>query len=245
MAQALQCPSCGSTTRLDGLDANGTVQCDACGQVMKAPPGVGRRPAREPTSSAPAEPERTPAREPAPAVAPSSGAMSAGAGGVATPAVAPPAPRRRSRPTMTAGAGMGTGSSTPVAGGTVVLAPGDRAPRAAPTPAPSRPGRRGSRDVVEGRDALPLWVRVLAWVVALPLGLLIVGVPARQLGYLSSQKLLDVIVKHNVSRFVPIVVIVALWALVTAVLVTVLVEGGRRWMLRRRRASARTERSPA
>jgi uncharacterized integral membrane protein len=76
-------------------------------------------------------------------------------------------------------------------------------------------------------------VRILAWVVALPLGLAIVGIPARKAGYLSSQKLLDVIVKSDLSRFVPIVVIILLWALVSAILVTLFVEGGRRFMARR------------
>jgi uncharacterized integral membrane protein len=77
-------------------------------------------------------------------------------------------------------------------------------------------------------------LRVLAWLVALPLGLVIVGLPARKAGYLSSQKLLDVIVKSDMSRFVPIVVIILLWALVSAALVTVFVEGGRRLRARRR-----------
>jgi hypothetical protein len=99
---------------------------------------------------------------------------------------------------------------------------------AGPTSAPAR----------AGREALPLWLRIGAWVLALPLGLLIVGLPARQLDYLSSQKLLDVIVKRDLGRFLPIVVIIALWALVSALLVTLFVEGGRRWMLRRRRKKA-------
>lgn len=100
---------------------------------------------------------------------------------------------------------------------------------------PTGPSDGAARDD-GGRDTLPLALRVGAWVVALPLGLLIVGVPARQLGYLSSQKLLDVIVKRDLGRFLPIVVVIALWALVSAVLVTVFVGGGRRLMLRRRRA---------
>jgi hypothetical protein len=90
---------------------------------------------------------------------------------------------------------------------------------------------------------LPLWVRILIWVVALPLGLVIVGIPARSAGYLTSQKLLDVIVKHDLGRFVPIVVIVVLWALVTALLVTALVEGGRWWMVRRR--ARKSDRGPS
>jgi hypothetical protein len=82
---------------------------------------------------------------------------------------------------------------------------------------------------------LPLAIRVGAWVLAVPIGLAIIGIPARVLGYLTSQKLLDVIVKHNLSRFVPLVVIVVLWALATTVLVEIFVEGGRWLMLRRRR----------
>jgi hypothetical protein len=72
-------------------------------------------------------------------------------------------------------------------------------------------------------------------VLAVPIGLAIVGIPARILGYLTSQKLLDVIVKHNLSRFVPLLVIVVLWALATTVLVEIFIEGGRWLMLRRRR----------
>jgi hypothetical protein len=81
-------------------------------------------------------------------------------------------------------------------------------------------------------------VRILAWVVAIPIGLAIVGIPARTLGYLTSQKLLDVFVKHTLGRFVPLVVIVVVWALATTVLVELFVEGGRWIMLHRRRRAA-------
>lgn len=203
MAKALQCPSCGATTRLDAVPAGGAVRCESCGQTMKAPPGVGRR----------------------------SAASSEGGGAAAAP------PPRRSRSRAPAGAGA------PVAagGGTAVMAQGPApapprpaaAPVAAPPVRPSEPASAPAR--TDERDALPLALRIGAWVLALPLGLAIVGIPARQLGYLSSQKLLDVIVKRDLGRFLPIVVIIALWALVSAVLVTLFVEGGRRLMLRRRR----------
>jgi hypothetical protein len=101
---------------------------------------------------------------------------------------------------------------------------------------PSGPAGRDEGD----RGPLPLALRIGVWVVALPLGLAIVGIPARQLGYLSSQKLLDVIVKRDLGRFLPIVVVIALWALVTALLVTLFVEGGRRVLSRRRRAKSRS-----
>jgi hypothetical protein len=69
--------------------------------------------------------------------------------------------------------------------------------------------------------------------VALPIALVAVGLPARKAGYLTGQRLLDVIVEHDLGRFVPLLVIVALWALVTAVLVTLFLEGST-WFAARR-----------
>jgi hypothetical protein len=221
MAKALQCPSCGTKKRIDALADGASFRCEQCGQVLKVPPGLQARP--EPGTPKPggAAPQ---------AVAPRQPATSGGA--------PPPAPRRRSRPTVTAG-GAASG-----AGGTAVLSsapsPGTAAPVSSPVAVPSRgsaPDGAGAAGADRGRssrEALPLPLRVLAWLVALPLGLAIVGFPARKAGYLSSQKLLDVIVKSDMSRFVPIVVIILLWALVSAALVTLFVEGGRRLMIRRR-----------
>jgi len=196
MAKALQCPSCGTKTRLDSHGAGETFSCERCGQTLKVPPGMGRRGA-------------------------------SGGGGDGGGSSSKPVPPRRQRPVMTAGGGVAAGGTAVLsAPAAVVPAPGAVPPIAPP---PSRDPGAGS-----GRDALPLPLRILVWIIALPIGLAIVGIPARGAGYLSSQKLLDVIVKHDLSRFVPLVVIVALWALVTALLVTLFVEGGRRWMLRRR-----------
>jgi hypothetical protein len=115
-------------------------------------------------------------------------------------------------------------------GATGALPPPDGPPVARPPAGDDRaaPGAKIPR------DALPLGVRIGAWVLAVPIGLIIVGVPARILGYLTSQKLLDVFVKHTLARFVPLLVIVVLWALATTILVEVFVEGGRWLMLRRR-----------
>ena len=96
-------------------------------------------------------------------------------------------------------------------------------------------------DVAEGADArpeqprtqLPWPFRVLAWVIAIPLGLALVGIPARKAGYLSSQKLLDIVIERDLDRYVPLAVIVILWVLVTALLVQLLVGGGG-WLMRRR-----------
>lgn len=124
--------------------------------------------------------------------------------------------------------------SPPGPGPAGAVAPVVVAPRVQAPDYSGAPGGTVGEAGRSGRGALPLPLRILAWVVALPLGLAMVGGPARKAGYLSSQKLLDVIVKSDMSRFVPIAVVVVLWALVTAILVTIFVEGGRRLMLRRR-----------
>ena len=242
MARALQCPSCATTTPLEGRAAGETLRCESCGQVMRVPPGLSRRSGTAAATGAATA--NAGAAE---------GAGAVGGGGSGAPAMAPPAPRRKSRPTKTAGgaaAGAAVGAAAVASetnagapsGGTAVLAPEPPRPTTAPTPAKSRGASSRAAESGDGRDRLPLWLRIVVWVVALPLGLVIVGVPARSAGYLSSQKLLDVIVKHDLARFVPIVVIVALWALATALLVTLLVEGGRYLMLRRRnRAASRND----
>src|SRR5262249_59565865 len=97
-------------------------------------------------------------------------------------------------------------------------------------------GRRPRR----ARRGLPWPLGLLAWIVAIPLGVALVGIPARKAGYLSSQKLLDIVIKRNFDRYVPLAVIVLLWALVTALLVQLLVEGGG-WLMRRRRSRRAAE----
>lgn len=154
---------------------------------------------------------------------------------------APPPPRRERGAPDDRAAGGPNAATAAVVPGPVIVAPSARRP----TPAVSGAGRRGRPEPTAapgGRDSLPLVLRVLAWVVALPLSLAIVGLPARKLGYLSSQRLLDVFVESGTGRLVPLAVVVVLWGLVTAMLVTLLVEGGRHWMLRRRAAAAQDRR---
>ncbi len=119
-----------------------------------------------------------------------------------------------------------TTAAGPVAGGTEGKPPKTpKAPKA--KGAEARPAKEGTR--------LPWPVRLLAWIIAIPLGLALVGIPARKAGYLSSQKLLDIVIERDLDRYVPLAVIVVLWALVTALLVQLLVEGGG-WLMRRRQA---------
>jgi len=66
--------------------------------------------------------------------------------------------------------------------------------------------------------------RGIVWFVGLLVSLVVVGIPARKIGYLSSQRLLDVVTKHDAARFVPLAVFVAVWALVASVLVHVVID---------------------
>ena len=211
MAKALQCPSCGTKTSLDGVDTD-TFRCGQCGQVLKVPP-TARRPAAA-GAAGPAPRRRA--------------SMPDDFG----PSVEPP-PRPVSPPVVSAP----VSAPPPVVAssrGTAMLTNREGSPMAPP---PSTGRGHAARPP---RDALPLALRLGAWMLAVPIGLAIVGIPARVLGYLTSQKLLDVFVKHTLARFVPLLVIVVLWALATTVLVEIFVEGGRSIMLRRRRAAANT-----
>jgi len=120
-----------------------------------------------------------------------------------------------------------------------VVTPADDA---TPPSKPSKPPKveRGAARPRKERTRLPWPLRVGAWIIAIPLGLALVGIPARKAGYLSSQKLLDIVIKRNFDRYVPLAVIVVLWALVTALLVQLLVEGGG-WLMRRRHARRAAE----
>ena len=114
------------------------------------------------------------------------------------------------------------------------------APPAPPPPVPeSAPPPRKRVDGARPRKVL--WpFRVLVWLIALPLGLLIVVVPARRLGFLSGQRLLDVVVGTGWSRYWRVLVIAPAWALATTLLVQLMFFGLRK--LADRRQAIRAER---
>jgi hypothetical protein len=78
-----------------------------------------------------------------------------------------------------------------------------------------------------------------AWVVALPAGLFLVVYPARKLGFLSGQKLVDVIVGTSWNRYWRVLAIAPMWALVTTIIVQLILLAGR--ALSRRRRQIRDE----
>lgn len=185
---------------------------------MTTPGGEPRRPVSSGTGS-------PPPRRPSPPASP------AVPGGASTAALPDPRPTVVVQPADT-GVSRESGSTNP---------PGRRTRRAATSTSAPEPGRPAPSSTQPSTARGPLWLRLTAWLLALPAGLVLVGVPARAAGYLSSQRLLDIVIDRDRDRYVPLVVVVVLWALVTAVLVQLMVEGGA-WLLRRRRARARRAR---
>ncbi|HUF84225.1 MAG TPA: hypothetical protein VMQ81_06485 [Acidimicrobiia bacterium] len=115
----------------------------------------------------------------------------------------------------------------------------------APTPRPrprdrtaTLPAGAGAAAAGAGGVAAPpriAWpFRLIAWVVAVPLGLVAVVYPARRFDFLSGQRLLDVLVGTGYSRYWRVLVIAPVWALVTAVLVQLMLIGMRKLGDRRR-----------
>ena len=101
---------------------------------------------------------------------------------------------------------------------------------------PSRPAR--------ARKKVHWYWRVLAWIAAVPLGLLLTAWPALHFDLLKKDDLLDVFVGEGSGRYVRLLVFAAAWALVTALLVSLFVEGGR-WLAARRNAQRAGAPSPA
>jgi hypothetical protein len=150
-----------------------------------------------------------------------------------------------------AGASTGTAEKPPV----VIPAPGP------PAPAPS-PATQVMRPVVERNPVVPpppspapvlakgptsrfvpvaLWVRLLLWVIAVPLSFFIVFVLARALGVFTSTQLSDVFLADGISRFWPVIRLLPFVALLT----TAMVHAGVYFLGRRRGAKKASKSSSA
>jgi len=112
-------------------------------------------------------------------------------------------------------------------------------PAAAPAPAAARPARvpRPVAGTVPKTQTVALPLRVLAWVVALALGLVVTLWVARVTGWLSGDRLVDVFTQTGLSRYIRVIAIAPVWAMFTTLLLTLFLEGGR--ALARRRAEKR------
>jgi hypothetical protein len=218
MARALECPACGARHRLDSLSGGSTFRCDRCGQVLKVPPSVGATRPSTARADPPAPSESTSATSAAPVPPPRRGGSAAARGQTVS---------------ATAGSVAGTGATSVSA--TSPSADDD---------ASSRRSRRAAR---APRKKVRLYWRVVAWIVAVPLGFVITAWPAYQLDLIKKNDLLDVFVGEGTGRYVRLLVGAAIWALVTALLVQLFVEGGRWFANRRRERKSRAggnDRSP-
>jgi len=112
------------------------------------------------------------------------------------------------------------------------------APVATSAPKAARPAKAPRPSVHAPRtDAVALPLRVLAWVVALALGLVVTIWVARVTGWLSGDRLVDVFVGTGITRYIRVIAVAPVWALFTTLLLTLFLEGGR--ALARRRAEKR------
>jgi hypothetical protein len=83
--------------------------------------------------------------------------------------------------------------------------------------------------------SLPL--RILAWVVAIVVGGLVLRVLARMTGVFTSSSVIDLVTGSGWERYVRVLILVPIWALFATVLATLLIEGPRWWMARKRGVS--------
>jgi hypothetical protein len=235
MARALECPACGHRHRLDAIPASATFRCEQCGQALKAPTTVSSHPdAPAPPARATAPPSR--AAEPtgrtaasAASAAPAAAGATAAVAPARRPADAPVADRTRSAPVRAAAGVSATVAATPPAEN------GDAAGRRGRRSQPSAPA---SAAAPVPRTKVHWYWRLLAWIVAVPLGFLITAWPAYKLGFITKDDLLDIFVGTGIGRYVRLAGVTLAWAIVTALLVQLFVEGGRMRANRKRRQQA-------
>jgi hypothetical protein len=236
MAKALKCPACGATHRLDDLNGATKFRCDECGQSLKVPNVQVTTPSR---AASDPEPEAAPASATDDSVleasAPNGSATDAPVSDtaasdasepaepmkLATAAVPPPPPRRRAP-------GAPRGREIVGASATLSVSDGD-AGGGAPvsTLAPER-------EPTTRRRRVRWYWRILAWIAAIPIGFVITVWPAYEFGLIRKDDVLDVFVGSGAGRYTRLAIVTVLWALVTALLVQLFVEGGRWWAARRR-----------
>ncbi len=146
-----------------------------------------------------------------------------------------------------AGSAAGTAAGARrVAGGLAAL--GSRRPTKPPDETARAPGSDSEPAVPTEVPRPPLILRLVLWVVALPLGALIVFAAASALGMLDKSQLEDTILRSDWGRFLPVARLLPFCALATALIVQLGVFGLEQWRrhnlaaTRAARASARPRR---
>jgi hypothetical protein len=223
MARALECPACGHRHRLETIPSSGTFRCEQCGQVLKAPAAVSSEPGAPPP--------------------PARGAGTATRTGAPAP-VAPPSRRTQNAPAAddgTRGAPVRTAaavSATVAATASPGEANGSSGRSGGASGRRSRPVPTAPAPAPAKRAKVHWYWRMLAWIVAVPLAFVVTAWPAYKLGFIKKDDLLDIFVGTGIGRYVRLGIVTLVWAIATALLVQLFVEGGRAWSNRRRRARA-------
>jgi len=234
MARALECPACGHRHRLDTIPDSDTFRCEQCGQVLKVPTGVSSQPdAPPPPARSSAPPARTGA--PAPVAPPPRRTTNAPADDAtrdATREATRDAPR--DAPVRSAAAVSATVAATAGSADTN----GAEATSRRSTGRQGEPSPEAPRTAPAPRTKVHWYWRVVAWIVAVPLGFLLTAWPAYQFGFIEKTDLLDIFVGTGIGRYVRLGIVTLVWAVVTALLVQLFVEGGRVRAKRRRQARA-------
>ena len=202
--------------------------------MLKVPTAISSHP------DAPAPPARgsaPPAR---------AGDAATGAGASAAAAAAPPPRRSANAPADDAtrdGSVRAASAVSATVAASAAAGNGDRGDRGDRT---SRRDRRGAPVAAPPapvaasatRTKVHWYWRLLAWIVAVPLGFVLTAWPAYGLGFVKKDDLLDIFVGTGMGRYLRLAVVTLVWAVVTALLVQLFVEGGRMRADRRRRARA-------
>jgi hypothetical protein len=195
VAPVLQCPECGEKHPLSRVPESGAFPCQGCGRVLKVPEVVGQ----------------------SGVAAGANGAAGAGAAGAAgTAAAAPPrvTPPPTVRPVPIATAVVSPSGASPDANATRAVPALDKDSLSALAPDSKRFGRSSAR---LGR--VPWWMRFILWLIAVPLGFIVVFSVARAFSLFTSNQLSDLFLANNPGRFWPAARLLPFVALVTASIV--------------------------
>ena len=118
---------------------------------------------------------------------------------------------------------------------------------AAPAPAPAAgaaaaaaPAQSGARQrPVRAPATLTIPLQIIGWVFAILLGGIIVRYLAKFTGVLTGDSIIDLITGTGFGRYLRLFAVVPFWALASAGLMTLFIEGARRWQARRDSPAAR------
>jgi hypothetical protein len=195
MAQGLRCPHCGHKHPVAQLQGTPTFQCAGCGQVLKTP-----REYRSPPGGAP-------------------GVANADAPRAAAPSTYQRPPRV---PPRRVGGEVPRTRRDPVVAGDATEALPTAAPRVRPQMR-STPAANGAAPSAATAPLAWPW-RALVWIIALPVGLLLVVFIARWLGLLTGNNLFDVISGTGIGRYLRLFALAPFAALVVATIAHVVLE---------------------